>query len=99
MATLDKVQAQLAKLQTQAEALVAKQSSSVIAKIRDIMKRHGLTTADIEAHIGGAKKRGRKPGAKHAGKAAGTVKTKAAVGTTGKLPPKYRDPKTGATWS
>ncbi|MFP3560567.1 H-NS family nucleoid-associated regulatory protein, partial [Paraburkholderia sp. SIMBA_049] len=62
MATLDKVQAQIAKLQAQAEALVAKQSSGVIAKIREIMARNGLTTADIEAHIGCDKKRGRKPG-------------------------------------
>jgi len=90
MATLEKVQAQIAKLQAQAEALAAKQSSGVIAKIREIMDKHGLTTADIEAHIGGAKKRGRKPGVKAAGKAA--VKASASVA-------KYRDPKTGATWT
>ena len=86
MATLDKVQAQIAKLQAQAEALVAKQSSGVIAKIRDIMEKHGLTTADIEAYVGGAKKRGPKPGAKAAAKAATSVA-------------KYQDPKTGATWT
>src|ERR1700740_3483014 len=51
MAILDKVQAQIAKLQAQAEALVAKQSSGVIAKIRDIMEKHGLTTADVEANV------------------------------------------------
>ncbi|TCG05368.1 histidine biosynthesis protein HisIE [Paraburkholderia steynii] len=86
MATLDKVQAQIAKLQAKAEALVAKQSSGVIAKIRDIMERHGLTTADIEAHIGGAKKRGRKPGVKAIAKSSASTA-------------KYRDPKTGATWT
>jgi len=86
MATLDKVQAQIAKLQAQAEALVAKQSSGVIAEIRDIMEKHGLTTADIEAHIGGGKKRGRKPDVKAAAKSSGSGA-------------KYRDPKTGATWT
>ncbi|SDI70891.1 DNA-binding protein H-NS [Paraburkholderia steynii] len=86
MATLQKVQAQIAKLQAQAEALVVKQSSGVIAKIRDIMDKHGLTTADIEAHVGGSKKRGRKPGVKVAAKSAASAA-------------KYRDPKTGATWT
>ncbi|MBN3767850.1 H-NS family nucleoid-associated regulatory protein [Burkholderia sp. Ac-20365] len=86
MATLQKVQAQIAKLQAQAEALAARQSSGVIAKIRDIMEKHGLTTADIDAHIGGAKRRGRKPGVK----AAAQTSTSAA---------KYRDPKSGATWT
>lgn len=86
MTTLDKVQAQIAKLQAQAEALVAKQSSGVVEKIRDIMEKHGLTTADIEAYVGGAKKRGPKPGAKAAANAASSVA-------------KYQDPKTGATWT
>lgn len=86
MATLERVQAQIAKLQAQAEALAAKQSSGVIAKIRDIMEKHGLTTADIEAHIGGSKKRGRKPGVKVAAKSSASAA-------------KYRDPTSGATWT
>lgn len=86
MVTLQKVQDRIAKLQAQAEALVAKQSSGVIAKIRDIMERHGLTTADIEAHIGASKKRGRKPGVKVAAKSSASAA-------------KYRDPKSGATWT
>ncbi len=86
MATLEKVQAQIAKLRAQAEALAAKQSSGVIAKIRDIMEKHGLTTADIDAHIGGSKRRGRKPGVK-------------AIAKTSASAAKYRDPKSGATWT
>jgi DNA-binding protein H-NS len=86
MATLEKVQARIAKLQAQAEALAAKQSSGVIAKIRDIMEKHGLTTADIEAHIGGSKRRGRKPGVK-------------AAAQTSASAARYRDPKSGATWT
>jgi DNA-binding protein H-NS len=85
MATLKTVQAQIAKLQAQANSLIAKQSSAVLQQIRDLMSEHGLTTADIDAHIGG-KKRGPKPGAQAAVKTAGTTA-------------KYLDPKSGATWS
>ena len=84
MATLENVQAKIARLQAQAEALAAKQSSGVIAKIRDLMEKHGLTVADIEAHTGG-KKRGRKPGAATVARPVASAK--------------YRDPKTGATWT
>jgi DNA-binding protein H-NS len=85
MTTLEKVQARLKKLQAQADALIAKESSAVLAKIRDLMSEHGLTTADIDAHIGG-KKRGPKPGGKATAKAGNSLA-------------KYRDPKSGATWS
>ncbi len=61
MATLEKLQSQIAKLQARADELISKQSSTVIAKIRDIMEKHGLTTADIDAYVGG-KKRGRPAG-------------------------------------
>ncbi|SEK08886.1 H-NS family nucleoid-associated regulatory protein [Paraburkholderia diazotrophica] len=84
MATLEQVQARIAKLRAQADALANQQSSTAIAKIRDLMEKHGLTIADIDAHISG-KKRGRKPG------------SKAAVSTATSA--KYRDPKTGATWT
>ncbi|MFP3429759.1 H-NS family nucleoid-associated regulatory protein [Paraburkholderia sp. SIMBA_061] len=93
MATLESLQAKIQRLQAQADALRAKKSSAVIQKIKNLMAEHGLTTADIDAHIGG-KKRGPKPGAKAAKNAAqATSKTK------GKLPPKYINPKTGETWS
>jgi DNA-binding protein H-NS len=86
MATLENLQAKIAKLQAQAEAIVKNDSTAVIAKIRDIMKKHGLTTADIKAHVGGAMKRGRKPGQKLAARRSASTA-------------KYRDPKTGATWT
>lgn len=85
MTTLESLQAKLHKLQAQAEALAAKKSSAVIEKIRGLMAEHGLTTADIDAHVGG-KKRGPRPGAKSA-----VVANASAA--------KYQDPKTGATWS
>jgi len=85
VATLEQIQARLKRLQAQAEAIVAKQSSVVLEKIRGLMEKHGLTTADIDAHVG-SRKRGPKAAAKTA---VGTVKSV----------PKYRDPKSGATWS
>ncbi|NIE66851.1 H-NS family nucleoid-associated regulatory protein [Burkholderia sp. Ax-1719] len=84
MATLESIQAKIAKLQAQAEEVISKKSSAVLQKIRDLMEKHGITTADIEAHVG--RRRGRMPGAKTATKAADVVV-------------KYRDPKSGATWS
>jgi DNA-binding protein H-NS len=83
MTTLENIQARIAKLQAQAEALVTSKSIVVLEKIRSLMDKHGVTVADIEAHIG-AKRRGRKPVVK----AAGSVSNA-----------KYQDPKTGATWS
>jgi DNA-binding protein H-NS len=85
------------------EMALRKKASSVIADIRELMAEHGLTTADIEAHTGKAKagaKRGPKPGFKRAGMSAAAAPAKKAVSPAkGKLPPKYRDPRTGATWS
>ncbi|SIO71986.1 DNA-binding protein H-NS [Burkholderia sp. GAS332] len=83
--TLEAVQAKMKKLQAQADALIAKQSSGVIEKIRELMAKHGLTTADIDAHVGG-KQRAMKAVAKTMSKGSA-----AAV--------KYRDPKSGATWT
>jgi DNA-binding protein H-NS len=95
MPTLEQIQAKLKKLQAQAEAMIAKRAQSVLDDIRKLMEKHGLSTADIEAHSSTKKPRGRpagktsKPGAK--------VKAKAAAKP--KLPAKYRNPKTGETWS
>lgn len=85
MATLESIQTRIARLQAQAQELVAKQSTVVLDKIRELMTKHGITTADIDAHVG--KQHGRKPG-----KQAATSKHIAGAA-------KYRDPKTGATWT
>ena len=92
MVTLDAINSKIAKLQKQAATIAEKQSSVGLTKIRDLMKKHGLTVADIEGFV--AKRRGRKPGttlAKAAAKAPGAAVHHVA--------PKYADPKTGATWS
>lgn len=84
MATLESIRAQIAKLESQAASVAAKKNSGVIEKIRDLMEQHGLVLADIEVNVG--KKRGRKP----------DVEPKDARSAAAA---KYRDPKTGATWS
>ncbi|MFL9912726.1 H-NS family nucleoid-associated regulatory protein [Paraburkholderia sp. RL17-337-BIB-A] len=85
MTTLESMQAKIKKLEQQAEALIAKQSSGVVEKIQKLMAEHGLTAADIDGHAGG-KQRTKKAASKTVG-----TRTDAAV--------KYRDPKSGATWT
>jgi DNA-binding protein H-NS len=85
MTTLESLQAKIQRLQAQADALLAKKSSAVLEKIKSLMAEHGLTTADIAAHVGG-KRRATKAVAKTMSKGGA-----AAV--------KYRDAKSGATWT
>lgn len=94
MATLEAIEARIAKLKAQADALISKKSSAVISEIRALMDRHGLTTADIESQSGG-EKRGRKLGSRNAKQ----TPAKPVAKSKGKPSPNYRDPKTGATWS
>jgi len=49
MPTLEKIQANIKKLQVQADALIAKKAQAAVDQIRQIMLTHGLTTEDIEA--------------------------------------------------
>ncbi|HYS68533.1 MAG TPA: H-NS family nucleoid-associated regulatory protein [Paraburkholderia sp.] len=91
MPTLEQIQAKLKKLQAQADVLIARKAQIAVDQIRDLMLKHGLTTADIEAS---AKARRT---AKALNGHAGNGTAKAAFG--GKKLPKYRDHKTGATWT
>lgn len=92
MVTLDAIKLKIAKLEKQAVAIAEKQSSVGLARIRDLMQKHGLSLADIERFVG--KRRGRKPGVKAANGAA-----KAPHPNAHPVAPKYADPKTGATWT
>lgn len=84
MATLQNIQAKIAKLQAEAEAIVKKQSSAV-SKIGELMEKYGLTLADLESHLGGGRRRQK------------GVQDCALVKPSGNA--KYLDPKTGATWT
>ncbi|BBQ00399.1 hypothetical protein BSFA1_55270 [Burkholderia sp. SFA1] len=93
MATLEQIQARMKKLQAQAEAIVAKNAQAAVDQIRELMLKHGFTTADIEA-----KAKARRD-AKARGGALSNQGVKASTVSKGKLPAKYRNPKTGETWS
>jgi DNA-binding protein H-NS len=84
MATLESIQTRIAQLQAQAEDLMRKQSSVVLEKIHALMDKHDITTSDIAAHLGG----------KHGRRLRATSSPKSPASTV-----KYRDPKTGATWT
>jgi len=91
MPTLEQIQAKLKKLQAQADALIARKAQIAIDQIRELMLKHGLTTADIEAQ---AKARRAANGLNgHAGIG------KAKLAVSGQKIAKYRDQKTGATWT
>jgi DNA-binding protein H-NS len=92
MATLEQIQARMKKLQAQAEVLLAQRAQAAVDQIRELMIKHGLTTADIEARA--KARRQAEAAGRHLSN--GTAKPASAKG---KMPPKYRDPKTGATWS
>ncbi|KAF7961857.1 DNA-binding protein [Cupriavidus sp. UYMU48A] len=85
MATYKQLMAQKAALEAQLAEVRATEVAGVIEKIRSLMAEFGLTAEDIE----GKRRRGRPAGV---GKATAAAKTKS-------VPPKYQDPKTGATWS
>ncbi|VVD33886.1 H-NS family nucleoid-associated regulatory protein [Paraburkholderia dioscoreae] len=91
MPTLEQIQAKLRKLQAQADVLIARKAQAAVDQIRDLMLKHGLTTADIEARAKARRAAGGLNG--HAGNG------KAKAAGTGKAIAKYRDHKTGATWT
>ncbi|SAL42865.1 histone family protein nucleoid-structuring protein H-NS [Caballeronia peredens] len=92
MATLSQLENQIQKLQRRADALRERKSTEAIANIRALMAEYGLTTADL-AKAGLGKKRGRPAGSKNTSVSGSKTAAKS------KLPPKYRDPESGATWS
>ena len=90
MPTLEQIQAKLKKLQAQADVLLARKAQAAVDQIRELMIKHGLTTEDIEAKA--KAKRAARGLNGHA--ASGKIK----LASSGK-PAKYRDHKTGATWT
>ncbi|MFT4503175.1 H-NS family nucleoid-associated regulatory protein [Caballeronia sp. 15711] len=93
MPTLEQIQAKMLKLQTQADALIAKGAQAALDQIQQIMLEHGLTTGDIEA------KAKAKSDSKSTNGVAPKVRSKAAGSAKGPKSSKYLHPKTGATWT
>ncbi|SIT49194.1 Histone family protein nucleoid-structuring protein H-NS [Paraburkholderia ribeironis] len=87
MTTLEQIQAKLKKLQAQADVMIARKAQAAVDQIRDLMLKHGLTTEDIET------KAKAKRAARGLNARAGNGKAKTAGAA------KYRDDKTGATWT
>ncbi|SAL71655.1 histone family protein nucleoid-structuring protein H-NS [Caballeronia arvi] len=85
MATLESIQAKIAKLQAQAETITKKQSAGVIAQIHSLMSKHGISMEDLSSEFGG-KNRGTKMASKSSS-------------VEGASNARYQDPKSGATWS
>ncbi|MBC8748641.1 DNA-binding protein H-NS [Paraburkholderia sp. WC7.3g] len=94
MPSLEQIQAKLKKLQAQADVLIAKKAQAAVDQIRQLMLKHGLTTADIEAQA--KARRATLNGNAGTGRGRPAGASKAAGSAT---PPKYRDDKTGATWT
>lgn len=86
MKTYASINAEIAQLQKQAEALRKSEVASVIAKIKEAIEAYGLKADDLGL--------GRAPKATRAG----TVKQSKLIGKTVGVA-KYRDPKTGKTWT
>jgi DNA-binding protein H-NS len=86
MATLKSLKTKIAQLQEQAKVIAQKESASVIAKIHALMDDHEITMDDLSASIQG------KTGSAKSSTVPGDV-------TRGGSVARYRDPKSGATWS
>jgi DNA-binding protein H-NS len=83
MATYKQLLAQKEALEAQIAEVRSNEVAGVIEQIRALMEQYGLSVEDIQ----GKRRRGRPAG------------NGAAMVAKEPLPPKYRNPKTGATWS
>lgn len=94
MTSYAQIKARIAKLEKEAEQVLRKEAVKAIDNIKKIMEKYEISLADLSDALSGngagKGRRGRKP------KAAATKKSKAAGQ---KLAAKYRNPKTGETWS
>ncbi|NUA27794.1 H-NS histone family protein [Cupriavidus basilensis] len=86
MATYKQLLAEKEKLETQLAEVRQSEVAGVIEKIQALMAEYELTVDDLAP-----KRRRGRPAASDKPKAASKEKTS--------LPPKYMDPKTGATWT
>lgn len=94
MQTFDQIQAQIAQIQSDAQAKVAllqkeaanarkEAMAGAIKQVKQLMAEHGLTASDL-GFTGGK---------------SGTKALKASGDKRGSVAPKYRDPATGQTWT
>jgi len=88
-----KLEKEILRLQKQAAALEQKQRTPIINGIVRSMREYDITPEEIDA----AYNRRTRAVKKRAAKVAAPAKTR--TQTRAPVPPKYRNPETGATWS
>ena len=103
-----KLQAQIQKLQKEAESVKKRELAETISNIKKAIQIFGLTAADLGLSATGSVKPGRKPvkarvadAKTTAGKPRGLPANRKAHGTDKRsiVAPKYRDSTTGITWT
>lgn len=102
MPSYSQIQAQIEKLQKEAEALRKRELSETIAKIKKAIQTFGLTAQDLglSSPTKPSGRRGRPAGRKKPGpKAAKKTAAKGKLDKRSVVAPKYRDPATGTTWT
>ena len=101
-----KLQAQIQKLQKEAESVKKRELAETISNIKKAIQIFGLTAADLGLSAIGSVKPGRKPvkgrvadARTTAGKRRGRPAKKAGADKRSIVAPKYRDSATGITWT
>lgn len=101
-----KLQAQIQKLQKEAESVKKRELAETISNIKKAIQIFGLTAADLGLSAAGSVKPGRKPvkgrvadARTTAGKRRGRPAKKAGADKRSIVAPKYRDSATGITWT
>ena len=102
MKAYKQIRADIARLEREAESARKAESAGVVAKIRKLAAEYDLTAADIgldgvrqQESSGGSSR----PSVKAAPKKAGRKATAKKASRSGAGVAKYRDPKSGQTWS
>ena len=106
MSTYLKLQAQIQKLQKEAESVKKRELAGTIANIKKAIQIFGLTATDLGLSVAGSAKPGGKAvqvqvaGARTtAGKRRGRPAKKTGADKRSVVAPKYRDVATGITWT
>ena len=101
-----KLQAQIQKLQKEAESVKKRELAETISNIKKAIQIFGLTAGDLGLSAAGSVKPGRKPVKSRvadarttAGKRRGRPAKKAGADKRSIVAPKYRDSATGITWT
>ena len=95
MRSYKQIRAEITKLEREADAARQTESAAAATRLKKLIAQYGLTAADIGLEASRASGQRAKPAAKHASaKRAAKKATRPGAGV-----PKYRDPKTGRTWT